>query len=215
MSTLPNITAEMLDGLRDALAKRISPKRFRHTLGVEREIERLGQLYLPAKILPLRAAALLHDVTKELSPQEQIALCEKYGIPITRVDRISPKTFHAKTACPVIKREFPEFATDEILDAVRKHTTGAAEMSVFAKLLYLADYIEDTRTFPDCITLRSLFWDGVKNTDGSEKALLDLLDKTLLISFDMTVTCLIRENAAISTETMEARNALVEKNTSI
>ena len=215
MSTLPNITEEMLAALRDALSKRISPKRFRHTLGVEREIERLGQLYLPASVLSLRAAALLHDLTKELSTEEQIALCELHGIPITNVDCISPKTFHAKTAYPVIVHEFPEYATDEILDAVRKHTTGAAEMSIFAKLLYLADYIEDTRTFPDCITLRGLFWDGVKNTDGSEEALLDLLDKTLLISFDMTISCLIRENSAISKETVEARNALVEKYTSI
>lgn len=215
MSALQMITEEMLAELRDTLAARISPKRFRHTLGVEREIEQLGRLYLPEKLLSLRAAALLHDVTKELSTEEQIALCEKHGIPITRVDRISPKTFHAKTACPVILRDFSRFATDEILSAVRKHTTGSAEMSVFEKLLYLADYIEDTRTFPDCITLRGLFWDGVKNTDGSEAALLELLDKTLLISFDMTITCLIRENAAISHETLEARNALVEKYTSV
>ena len=144
----------MLDGLRDALAKRISPKRFRHTLGVEREIERLGQLYLPAKILPLRAAALLHDVTKELSPQEQIALCEKYGIPITRVDRISPKTFHAKTACPVIKREFPEFATDAVLSAVKKHTTGEPCMTTFDKIVFIADYVEDLKTYDSCKTVR-------------------------------------------------------------
>ena len=205
----------MLSDLRATLEARISQKRFCHTLGVEREIERLGQIYLPDSIPSLRAAALLHDVTKELSAEEQIALCEMYGIPVTQIDRISPKTFHAKTACPVIVNEFPQFATEEILDAVRKHTTGASEMSVFAKLLYLADYIEDTRTFPDCVTLRNLFWDGVKCTDGSSEALIDLLDRTLLISFDMTVACLIREKAAIAAETVEARNSLVEKYTNI
>ena len=63
MPTLPNITEEMLSDLRATLEARISPKRFCHTLGVEREIERLGQIYLPDKLLSLRAAALLHDVT--------------------------------------------------------------------------------------------------------------------------------------------------------
>ena len=212
MQSVPNITEEMLDALQSTLAGRISEKRFRHTLGVAREILRLGELYLPDKLPALRAAALLHDVTKELSPEEQIALCEHHGIPVSEVDRISPKTFHAKTAIPVIREQFPDFATEEILDAVRKHTTGAWEMSLFAKLLYLADYIEDTRTFPDCLTLRRLFWDGVSRCQNREE-LLDLLDRTLLLSFDMTVSCLIREKSAISNETMDARNALVAKYT--
>ena len=41
--------------------RRISDKRFLHTKGVEEEIVRLGEIYLPDKIPELRAAALLHD----------------------------------------------------------------------------------------------------------------------------------------------------------
>ena len=215
MSSLSEINEEMLDTLRQRVGTGMSEKRYRHTLGVEREIARLGEIYLPDRIQELRAAALLHDITKERSVEEQLALCAQYSIPVTAADRISPKTFHAKTACPVIAEFYPEYATQDVLDAIRKHTTGARDMSLFAKLLYLADYIDDTRTFPDCVKLRALFWQGYAGIGTNKAKLLEHLDRILLTSYDMTVSCLIREEAAIAPETVDARNALLEKFASV
>ena len=61
MSSLSEINEEMLDTLRQRVGTGMSEKRYRHTLGVEREIARLGEIYLPDRIQELRAAALLHD----------------------------------------------------------------------------------------------------------------------------------------------------------
>ena len=64
---MTTITEEMLEGLRERVMRKISPKRFGHTLAVEEMVARLCALYCPEYTLRLRAAALLHDVTKELS----------------------------------------------------------------------------------------------------------------------------------------------------
>ena len=198
-----------LAALRTAIGGWMSGRRLSHTLGVEKEIVALGELYLPQNIPELRAAALLHDLTKERSTVEQLSLCEHYHITLTAADRLSPKILHAKTAPPVICEQFPAFATPAVLDAIEKHTTGAREMSVFAKLLYLADYIEETRTFPDCVALRHAFWDGITTLSVGDRMLH--LNRVLIRSFDMTICSLIEENTVISPETIDARNALIEE----
>ena len=210
MSAVSVITEEMLASLREAIKPSLSPKRYKHTLAVEEEAKEIAKLYLPQNITEIRAAALLHDITKECTSKEQIALCRRYGLPVTDVDLASPKIFHAKTAAAVVADRFPLYATDEVLDAIAKHTTGAKEMSLFAKILYLADYTEKTRTFEDCLRLRSFFWEKPIANMTEEERLMHL-DRTLLLSFDMTIACLIRDGEAIAPETTEARNALVLK----
>lgn len=209
MATVPIITEEMLSHLRTAMAGQMSEKRYRHTLGVERMAARLGELYLPYRIPALRAAALLHDITKELTTDEQVELCRIYGIPYSRADLLSPKLFHARTGACRARDMYPAYVDDEALDAIRKHTTGAREMSVFAKLLYLADYIEDTRTYPNCVTLRRLFFEMPENMPQRERLLH--LDKILVLSYDMTIRDLLGEESPIAPDTVDARNALLEE----
>ena len=77
------ITEASLDGLRRELMQKMSFKRFRHTVAVEDMVTRLCALFCPENTLQMRAAALLHDMTKELSAEEQVTLCNTYGL--TRV----------------------------------------------------------------------------------------------------------------------------------
>ena len=207
MSTL-QITEEMLTGLRTSLAGEMSEKRYRHTLGVERMVTRLASLYCPEKTLTLRAAALLHDTTKELTTEEQIALCEKYGLPVTGTDKLAPKTFHARTAAAQIPEVYPEFASAEVIACVRWHTTGRAGMTLSEKLVYLADYIDDTRSFRDCVLLRRYFFGADPDSlNPGERAAL--LRETLIYSYDLTVRGLLEEGTPISPDTTDARNDLI------
>ena len=130
-----------IDDLRDKLAGEMSEFRFRHTLGGEKEAVRLGELYAPDKIPLLRAAALLHDITKENTFEKQLQLCYELGIMLKDSEKSSPKTLHAITGAAVIERDFPEFADPELVSAVRWHTTGKENMSIRDKIIYLADYI--------------------------------------------------------------------------
>lgn len=207
MSTV-EITEKMLVDLRESLAGEMSEKRYRHTLGVERMAEKLARLYCPDKVLVLRAAALLHDTTKELTDEEQVTLCRKYGLPVTETDLLAPKTFHARTAAARIPDAYPAFADDEVISCVRWHTTGHTEMTLSEKLVYLADYIDDTRKFRDCVLLRRYFW-GAEPEEMNAAERDALLRDTLIYSFDLTIRGLLDEGTPVSPDTTDARNDLI------
>ena len=198
----------MLARLQGEAVENMSDKRRVHTLAVESMAIRLGVIYAPDKINELRAAALLHDVTKELRTEEQLELCKKYGISVSDYDKFAPKTFHAKTAAAVIFDKFSEFATDDVVSAVRWHTTGRKGMSICEKIIYLADYIDDSRKFADCVKLREYFWNkdiSVMNDTEREEHLRN----TLIMSYDMTIKNLLDENSLVDKDTFDARNELV------
>lgn len=197
-----------LDALREAVRGEMSPRRFTHTAAVEEMVARLAALYCPEKTYILRAAALLHDLTKEQKETEQEALCEAYGIELTPADRLAPKTHHAKTAAALIPVKYPAFAHEEVISAVRWHTTGRADMTLGEKLIYLADYIDESRTFPDCVTLRTCFWSARPERMTPEERMI-LLDDVIILSFDMTVRALLEEGTPISPDTVNARNSLL------
>lgn len=202
------ITEKMLDALREEVRGSMSPKRFVHTAAVEEMIARLCALYCPEHTLPLRAAALLHDLTKELSPEAQESLCEAYDIPVDDLQRLSPKTYHAKTAAARIPRDFPQFADPIIIDAVRWHTTGHAAMTLTEKLLYLADYIDESRTFSSCVLLRRYFF-GAEPEQMTREERERHLRATLLLSYEFTLKDLLAEGAPIDEDTVRARNELL------
>lgn len=202
------INEEALVRLREDLEGKMSPKRLRHTLAVEQMVIRLAALYAPDKVLTLRAAALLHDLTKEYSNDRQIMICAQKGLTVSRDDLYAPKTFHARTAAALIGEFYPEFAEDEVISCVRWHTTGRAGMTLLEKLVYLADYIDLSRTFEDCVRLREFFFSAKPEQMSAEERERHLRD-TLILSFDMTVAALLAEGTPISPDSTEARNELV------
>ena len=201
-------TEDKLNDLREHLSAVMSPKRYAHTCAVERMVVRLGELFCPEQIPELRAAALLHDITKEYSVDMQLQKCKEFGIMVSKQDMLTPKTFHAKTAAAIIPVEFPEFCDEEIISAVRWHTTGREGMTLIEKLIYLADYIDETRSFEDCVVLRSMFFDASpEKMNMCERG--KHLTNVLIESYDMTIRGLISENSLISDDTFKARNELI------
>lgn len=207
---MKTISEEMLCELRQAVAGSMSPKRFYHTACVEEAVAALCELYCPEHTDKMRAAALLHDLTKELTTDGQIALCKQYGLSVSDADRLSPKTFHARTAAARIEHEFPAFADEMIVNAVRWHTTGHAGMTLSEQLLYLADYIDASRTFPSCVMLRRHFWDADPAQMTPEER-LSLLRETLILSYDMTIRDLLDEGLPVAADTVLSRNELLLK----
>lgn len=199
---------KQLTALRQRVTGEMSQKRFFHTAEVEKMVERLGALYCPNDIPMLRAAALLHDVTKEYSAEKQIKILLDFGINVSKQDILTPKTFHARTAALLIPSLYAEFADPALISAVRYHTTGRADMTLAEKLLYLADYIDESRTFPDCVRLREMFF-GKNPEEMGEEERLSHLDRVLVASFDMTVAGLLADGAIISEDTVAARNFLL------
>lgn len=202
------ITEVSLEHLRLSLKDKMSPKRYNHTLEVEKMAVRLAELFCPSKADVLRAAALLHDITKEYSVEEQLQICKKFGIITKRLDILSPKTFHAKTAAALIPEMYPDFADSEVISAVRFHTTGREGMTLCEALIYFADYIDESRKFKDCVILRNAFWDAHPDL-MTEQDRIVLLYRLLVMSFDMTINGLVAENVPISADTVLARNDFI------
>ena len=202
------ITKDQLDRLRELIKSKMSDFRLAHTLGVEKMAEVLGGLYCPEKADVLRAAALLHDVTKELSAEDHILLAEEHDVKLPTEVILAPATMHSITAALIIPEKYPEFSSAEIVSAVRYHTTGRSGMSLCEKLIYLADYIEETRKFEDCIALRNKFFDACpeKMTEAEKLA---HLDRVLLHSFDLTISDLVEKGRVISSDTINARNHIL------
>ena len=203
-----NITDKMLDELRERVEKGMSPKRFRHTAEVEKMAAYLGGLYVPDKIAILRAAALLHDVTKEYSTDMHLKICAELDVELEKEALFAPKTLHARTAAALIPTQYRDFADEEIISCVRWHTTGRAGMTLTEKLIYLADYIDMSRTFEDCVRLREFFMSvQPESLDMCERE--RHLRRTLIMSFDMTIRGLLEECLPVNRDTIEARNQLV------
>ncbi len=175
---------EELKALRDEVKSRLSEKRFRHTLGVEKMAAYLGKFCLKDKIQSLRAAALLHDIAKELSPDEQIDLIRKGAIRLSEEELLSIPTLHSFASVYLIKRDFPKFSEKNILLACKNHTVGAPRMSVFEEIIFLSDYIEEGRTYEDSVSVRnellaSLGNNRSKNLKALHFATLSTLERTI------------------------------------
>lgn len=198
---------EKISELYQRVRGEMSDFRFSHTAGVEKAAILLGELYMPEAIDELRVAALLHDITKELSTEEHFSVMRKNGMAITQNDIRSPKILHSKTAEFAVRERYSEFATERVCQALRYHTTGNADMTVFDALIYLADYIEETRKFEDCVRLREYFWSA--DPQKMDKVQREKhLWKTVLLSLDMTVEDIERNAGYVSEETLYAREAV-------
>ena len=208
--SIRKISEETLRDLRLGISKNLSEKRFAHTLGVEEMAARIGEIYCPEKVNLLRAAALLHDITKELTAEEQEEIVHRHNLEMSRDMAEAPSTQHAFTASLVIPELYPHLADEEIVNAVKYHTTGRADMTLSEKIIYLSDYIDCTRTYPDCVELRDMFW-SADVVEMTEQERIIHLDRVLLRSFDMTIADLMARNKNISRETAEARESLKKK----
>ncbi len=210
MTDNERFSEKALEEIRREVMGRMSAKRFSHTLGVEKKAEELCALFIPEKTGMMRAAALLHDITKELKTDEQLVLCKKYGITPDADTLAAPKLLHSMTAAAVIPDKFPQFAVPELIRAVSVHTAGAEEMNICDRILYLADYIEDTRTFEDCVRLRRFFDDGIAASENAAEREA-VLSRTMLLSFDMTIKDLLESGKPLAVVTVRSRNAMLRE----
>lgn len=201
---------EQIDELRRRVGNSMSPYRFEHTVGVEKMAKRIADIYCPEKASLLRVAALLHDITKELTFDEHIGIYRKYGIEPTEDELMSPATLHSVSAALVIPESYPEFADFDVVESVRNHTTGREGMSLCEKIIYLADYIDETRKYDDCIVLRQEFFSAELDKMSEDERMLHI-DKVILHSFDLTIADLERRGKIICTSTIKARQSIISE----
>ena len=158
--------------------------------GAVRLAERYG-----ADVTKARIAALLHDCTKKLDMDEQLALCKKYHIPLDELERKALKLLHSKTGAAIARDVFA--VDDDVYNAIMYHTTGKPDMTLLEKIIYLADYIEPTRDFPGVEALRRTVYED--------------LDRGLLMGLTMTIDEMEEMGNPVHHMTRDARDYLMKR----
>ena len=172
----------------------LKPKRMPHVLGTEQEAVRLAERY-GADVTKARIAALLHDCTKKLDMDEQLALCKKYHIPLDELEQKALKLLHSKTGAAIARDVFA--VDDDVYNAIMYHTTGKPDMTLLEKIIYLADYIEPTRDFPGVEALRRTVYED--------------LDRGLLMGLTMTIDEMEEMGNPVHHMTRDARDYLMKR----
>ena len=137
------------------LKKELDKERFTHTMGVMYTAAALAMAH-GADMDQALYAGLLHDCAKCIPNEEKLSLCEKYQISISDAERKSPSLLHAKLGAYFAKSIYG-IEDEEILHAIKVHTTGEPGMNLLDKIIYIADYIEPNRDqAPNLTAIRKL-----------------------------------------------------------
>lgn len=176
-----------VEELRPIALSYLKAKRIRHVLGTEQTAAALAEKY-GADVHKARIAALLHDSTKRLSMDEQLALCEHYGIELDELEHRALKLLHAKTGAALARETYG--VDEEVYNAILWHTTGKPNMTKLEKVIYLADFIEPSRDFDGVEALRKVVWED--------------LDRGLAMGLAMTVEEMEEMGNPVHRNTLEA-----------
>ena len=176
--TKANLKQLDLPELRACSYAMMRQKRVPHVMGTEEESARLANRWGVDETIA-RRAAILHDCTKYLEMDEQLALCEQYGVELDELERVAVKLLHSKTGACIAKYIFGE--PDEVYQAIFWHTTANAGLNVLEKILYMADYIEPNRDFDGVERLRALAYEDLDRALllGVETSIQEMKDRQL------------------------------------
>lgn len=186
-------------------------RRLEHTMGVYRECVWFATKFGLSEedSYTVRAAALLHDITKKLSEEEALAVCSRYGITPPTASAV----MHQYTGAPFAKEVFGgETVTEAVCSAISCHTTGKVGMSITDKMLFVADFTEAGRKYRSCRDIREYLHGECEKINKNEKtALSRLLNDTVKRIIGFTVTYLVEKGKQIDPDMILAWNAMVSE----
>jgi predicted HD superfamily hydrolase involved in NAD metabolism len=181
------------EALEAYLKANLKKSRYDHSLRVQDMAVRLAKRY-GADISKASFAGRYHDIAKCFDPETMDGYILKYGLPEGLLG--NPALAHSKVGASILAHEFG--VTDgDILDAVSYHTTARAGMSLLEELIYVADVVEDGRTYPDLKYYQDLAFDD--------------LDQCALEILEYTIGDIRSKGRALDNDTAEARDYIRKK----
>ncbi len=181
----------IIEEYKQILSSRLTEKRYYHSLCVADEARRLSLKY-GGDTQVCFLAGLLHDITKNAEDDEHLKIFETFGIMLNDIEKNAKKLWHAISGAAYIQNVL-NIDNEELLDAVRYHTTAKKDMSLTAKILYLADFTSKDRDYEDVDVIRGL-------VDES-------LDEALIYALKYSITDLVGQSRPIHPDTTDAYNA--------
>lgn len=189
------------DSIKKTLKESLSEERYNHTLGTADCALKLAKKYgLDEKKAYL--AGLLHDCAKCKSNDELLKIIKQELKNIDEGELQNYKTLHAPVG-EYFARTMYNIDDSEILNAIRYHTIGRANMSLFEKIIFLADKIEENtrdKKYSEEI------WQILDKNKGETG-----LDMALFRCFSETIKSLVNRELKICKTTIDVYNELLDK----
>ena len=190
---------DKLVSLTNAMREILKPHRFRHVIGVEQTAVQLAE-NLGADGQKARLAALLHDCAKYLPVAEQWALAQKDG---SDLPQTAEMILHAPAGAYLARTKYG-VTNPEVLEAIRFHTTGEADMTLLDEIVWAADIVEPTRDHPSVEKHRALLLSAHDQMS---------FEKGLLLVFTDSICYIQQSDRELYPATLRARDALARKTT--
>lgn len=176
------------------IRERLSDYRYYHSLCVAQSAKQLAERY-GADVQKAEIAGLLHDSMKESAAKEQIAYVRAAHMEMTEFEKEGGKFLHQISGAAFAKVAFGIEDT-EILNAIRYHTTGRADMTLMEEIIYLADFISADRDYDDVDVMRAM----------TEKSKED----GLLYCTRYSISSVVAKGKVLNTLTVEAYNWILK-----
>lgn len=186
---------QRIERIKERLKERQPQERYQHTLGVVKSACNLAKHYGISEE-KAHIAALLHDYAKDFTEQELKDYIITHNLEVDQSLLETYQLLHGIVGAHMAKQEF-QIEDEEVLQAIRYHTTGRVQMMPLEKIIYLSDFIEENRDYPGVNTLRELAYKD--------------LDCGLLQGFNNTIQFLLKTDKVLHCNTVEARNQILRE----
>lgn len=156
---------EMLESIgyyKAFVAKRLKPSRYKHSVAVMDECVKLGERY-KVDTERLAVAGLLHDIGKPLNKAELLLFLENHRLVVDDYTRNNIAIAHGRVGAIIAKEELG-LKDVEMLSSIEHHTAGHGDMSIFEKIVYIADYIEPNRDFEGVDLIRAMAYKDINQS---------------------------------------------------
>ena len=136
----------LLKEIDEEVKKRLSEKRYIHSVGVMKKAEQLARKY---GIDPKKAklVGLAHDIAKEMNEGEILQYVQEHHIIVDEYERENLGLLHGKIGADFCRYKY-DFSED-MQKAIEYHVTGNPNMDDLAKIILVADKTEEGRTYID------------------------------------------------------------------
>lgn len=179
----------------------LDEERLLHSLG---SAQCAAELAIKFNIDEKRAyiAGLMHDCAKCLEKEKLLEIAQNIE-GLKEDERANIKVIHAPVSAYLAQTEFG-IEDEEILSSIRWHTLGKKDMTLFEKIIFLADKIEPNTRDMDFRNRIMLFFEDGNNLENG-------LNRALLICYKETIKSLVKRDLKICHDTIDIYNGMLLK----
>lgn len=183
-----------IEEIKEYLRNNLSEYRYDHSIRVAEEARKLAKHY-NCNGENAYIAGLLHDIAKEYSKEENRNIISKYKLDEDLLNDSNKKACHAIIGSVIAKELYN--VSDDICQSIMYHTVGNRNMTLFDKIIFIADKIESGKNYP-----------GIE--EERDMAYIEL-DKCLLLCLMNTKRKLKHDNKIFNKDSEELLDYLLSK----